>query len=62
MSLAPATSQSLESEALEHEDAVRAADLKLLIEQRRHYLGIANALAERLGIPVCADCGKRRDK
>lgn len=62
MAQAPATSQSLVSEALAAEDALRTADMKLLIEQRRHYLGIANALAERLGIPACEICGKRRDK
>lgn len=56
------TPQSLVSEALAAEDAVRAADHELLVEQRRHFLGLANALAKKLGIPVCIDCGRRRDK
>lgn len=51
--------QSVDAEQFAEEEAVKAADVKLLVEQRRHYLGIANALAERLGIPACPDCGRR---
>lgn len=51
--------QSVDAEQFAEEEAVKVADIKLLVEQRRHYLGIANALAERLGISVCVDCGRR---
>lgn len=51
--------QSIDAEQFAEEEAVKAADVKLQIEMRRHHLGIANAIAEKLCIPVCADCGRR---
>lgn len=44
--------------SLKQEEDAKAADVKLLTEQRRHHLRMAASFAERLGIAVCPDCGR----